>query len=85
VSDDLLDVASYSYDPIKRELVSYDTPEIARIKAVYVRSTSLGGCMFWEVCVRDVDAVFSSPNIPLAVDRQDGLRIARSDRRDDAR
>ena len=35
--------------------------------------------------LRDVDAVFSSPTVPLAFDRQDGLTIARSDRRRDPR
>ncbi|KAG6372994.1 glycoside hydrolase family 18 and carbohydrate-binding module family 5 protein [Boletus reticuloceps] len=49
VSEDPVDVASYSYDPVKRELVSYDIPDIVQIKADYVKSKSLGGCMFWEL------------------------------------
>lgn len=44
-----MDVASYSYDPVKRELVSYDVPDTVRIKAEYVRTKALAGCMFWEV------------------------------------
>ena len=44
-----MDVASYSYDPVKRELVSYDVPDTVRIKAEYVRAKALAGCMFWEV------------------------------------
>ena len=47
--EDLVDVASYSYDPVKRELVSYDVPDTVRIKAEYVRAKALAGCMFWEV------------------------------------
>ncbi|KAI9456421.1 glycoside hydrolase family 18 and carbohydrate-binding module family 5 protein [Boletus coccyginus] len=49
VFEDTADVASYSYDPVKRELISYDVPDVVRIKAEYVKSKSLGGCMFWEL------------------------------------
>ena len=45
----MTDVASYSYDSSKRELVSYDTPNIAKVKAQYVLSKGLGGQMFWDV------------------------------------
>lgn len=43
------DVSSYSYDSSKRELVSYDTPNIVKLKANYINSNGLGGSMFWEV------------------------------------
>ncbi|KIM43625.1 carbohydrate-binding module family 5 protein [Hebeloma cylindrosporum] len=43
------DVSSYSYDSAKRELVSYDTPNIVRIKSQYINSNGLGGSMFWEL------------------------------------
>jgi chitinase len=43
------DVSSYSYDSSKRELVSYDTPNIVKLKANYINSHGLGGSMFWEV------------------------------------
>ncbi|KAF8649213.1 hypothetical protein AX16_005940 [Volvariella volvacea WC 439] len=43
------DVSSISYDSAKRELVSYDTPNIVRRKAQYVNSRGLGGSMFWEL------------------------------------
>ncbi|WWC90512.1 uncharacterized protein L201_005448 [Kwoniella dendrophila CBS 6074] len=41
--------ASYSYDPHKRLLISYDTPAIAHQKARYVNGEGLGGAMFWEL------------------------------------
>ncbi|KAI0366010.1 hypothetical protein BV20DRAFT_1056022 [Pilatotrama ljubarskyi] len=49
VYENLTDVTSYSYDPTKRELVTYDTPHIASIKAQYVRDKGLAGSMFWEL------------------------------------
>ncbi|KAI0646214.1 glycosyl hydrolases family 18-domain-containing protein [Trametes meyenii] len=49
VYENLTDVTSYSYDSSKRELVSYDTPHIATLKAQYVRDKGLGGSMFWEL------------------------------------
>ena len=41
-------VTSYSYDPIKQEMISYNTPEVARIKAEYIKSTGLSGGIWWE-------------------------------------
>lgn len=40
--------ASYSYDKGRRVLVSYDTVEMAREKAAYVKKHGLGGAMWWE-------------------------------------
>ena len=40
--------ASWSYDREKRLMVSYDTLEIAKVKAEYVKKESLGGAMWWE-------------------------------------
>ena len=40
--------AAWSYDPVTRELISYDTPESARVKANYVQRRGLGGMVFWE-------------------------------------
>lgn len=56
VIENLTDVTSYSYDSAKQELVSYDSPHIATVKAQYVQSKGLAGAMFWEVSVaaRDV-------------------------------
>ncbi|KAL1745233.1 glycoside hydrolase family 18 and carbohydrate-binding module family 5 protein [Schizophyllum fasciatum] len=49
-------VASFSYDPRKREFVSYDTPGITKLKAQYVASNGLAGTMFWELSSDKVGA-----------------------------
>lgn len=49
VFENTTDVSSYSYDSAKKELVSYDTPNIVKIKTQYINSKGLGGSMFWEV------------------------------------
>ncbi|AEO68282.1 0ff2dfc6-51dc-474e-82d2-567a019cbfbe [Thermothielavioides terrestris] len=41
-------VASYCYHPGRRVLVSYDTVDIARRKAEYIKQRGLGGGMWWE-------------------------------------
>lgn len=40
--------ASYSYDSAKRTLISYDTVDMARKKADFVKKGGLGGAMWWE-------------------------------------
>jgi len=40
--------ASYSYDAAKRHLVSYDTCQMAREKAEWIKRQRLGGGMWWE-------------------------------------
>ena len=40
--------ASYSYSSEKKTLVSYDTPEMARMKADFIVNRRLGGAMWWE-------------------------------------
>ena len=40
--------ASWSYDATTKEMISYDTPKIARTKADFVRERRLGGGMWWE-------------------------------------
>lgn len=49
VFENTTDVSSYSYDSAKRELVSYDTPNIVKLKVQYVNEKGLGGSMFWEL------------------------------------
>ncbi|KAG0000226.1 hypothetical protein BGZ65_004545 [Modicella reniformis] len=41
-------VSSYSYDPVKRELITYDTPLVVDRKSEYIAHNHLGGAMFWE-------------------------------------
>jgi chitinase len=41
--------ASYSYDATNKYMVSYDTPEIASVKAKFVNEMGLGGSMWWEI------------------------------------
>ncbi|WVR09441.1 hypothetical protein IAU60_006508 [Kwoniella sp. DSM 27419] len=41
--------ASYSYDPAKRVLITYDTQPIVTQKAQYINQNRLGGAMFWEL------------------------------------
>lgn len=40
--------ASWSYDPEKRLMVSYDSQEIAERKATFIKNEGLGGAMWWE-------------------------------------
>jgi chitinase len=40
--------ASYSYDPQKRVMVSYDTVGMSKTKAEFVKEWGLGGGMWWE-------------------------------------
>jgi chitinase len=40
--------ASWSYDPDKRLMISYDTAEIAKRKANFIKENGLGGAMWWE-------------------------------------
>ena len=42
-------MSSYSYDSSKRELVSYDTPNIVKQKCKYISDKGLAGSMFWEL------------------------------------
>ena len=44
------DVAgSWTYDASKREMISFDNEEVARVKGEYIRKEGLGGSMFWEL------------------------------------
>ncbi|KAF8317680.1 glycoside hydrolase family 18 and carbohydrate-binding module family 5 protein [Clavulina sp. PMI_390] len=49
VTNDLATGASYSYDSAKKELISYDTPDIVREKARYVQARDLAGTMYWDL------------------------------------
>ncbi|KAF8603036.1 hypothetical protein BDV93DRAFT_493979 [Ceratobasidium sp. AG-I] len=49
VTEDTTHVSSYSYNSATKELVSYDTPNIVKIKANYIVKKGLAGGMFWEL------------------------------------
>jgi chitinase len=49
VIEDLYVGASYYYDAAKQYLISYDTPAVAKMKALYVLAKGLGGSMWWEM------------------------------------
>jgi chitinase len=49
VHQDTHAIASWSYDPQKKEMVSFDTEEIARRKAEWIKHEGLGGGMYWEL------------------------------------
>ncbi|CEL52591.1 Endochitinase 1 OS=Coccidioides immitis (strain RS) GN=CTS1 PE=3 SV=1 [Rhizoctonia solani AG-1 IB] len=49
VYTDSKNISSYSYDPIKKELISYDTPAVTAAKAKWLSGQGLAGAMFWEL------------------------------------
>ncbi|KAJ6499902.1 glycoside hydrolase [Mycena vitilis] len=42
-------IASWSYDYEKKEMISFDTEEVARWKGEWIRKEGLGGAMVWEL------------------------------------
>ncbi|KAI7868536.1 chitinase [Spinellus fusiger] len=42
-------VVSWSFDPVKHEYITYDTPQVIQEKCSYILSQALGGAMFWEL------------------------------------
>ena len=56
-------IASYSYNPAIRKMVSYDTPTVAQLKAQYIKNKGLGGGMWWEL---SGDYAVSSPRSLIA-------------------
>ncbi|KAG6873710.1 hypothetical protein C0995_012174 [Termitomyces sp. Mi166 len=57
VYENTTDVSSYSYDAAKQEFVSYDTPNIVKLKAQYINSKNLAGSMFWELSTDKVGSL----------------------------
>ncbi|CAG8674377.1 3788_t:CDS:2, partial [Cetraspora pellucida] len=64
-------VASYSYDSITKELVSYDTPDVVRFKTKYVIDKNLRGVMNWEISA-DFFASHSRSLLAIEFDSLDG-------------
>jgi len=48
VTENTTNVASYSYDATAQQLISYDTPNIIKLKTQYLMDKKLGGSMWWE-------------------------------------
>ncbi|KAJ7653321.1 glycoside hydrolase family 18 protein [Mycena polygramma] len=49
VFENTTDVSSYSYDSGSKEFVSYDIPNIVKLKTQYINANNLAGSMFWEL------------------------------------
>ncbi|KAJ3570369.1 hypothetical protein NP233_g4450 [Leucocoprinus birnbaumii] len=41
--------ASWTYDPIKKEMISFDSESVGKLKGEYIKKEGLGGSMFWEL------------------------------------
>jgi chitinase len=48
VYHDMETLASWSWDPIKKEVVSFDTPKVATWKTNFLKREGLGGAWWWE-------------------------------------
>jgi chitinase len=42
-------MASWSFDPAKNEMISFDTAQVGWWKGQYIAREGLGGSMFWEL------------------------------------
>jgi chitinase len=40
---------SWTYDASKREMISFDNEDAAKVKGAYIRKEGLAGSMFWEL------------------------------------
>ncbi|CAE6466923.1 unnamed protein product [Rhizoctonia solani] len=49
IYNDLKNISSYSYDPVKKQLITYDTPIITEAKSTWLSNQGLAGAMFWEL------------------------------------
>lgn len=49
VHHDMQALASWSYDPHRKEMITYDDEHIVAAKAEWIKREGLGGAMFWEL------------------------------------
>ncbi|KAF8161086.1 glycoside hydrolase family 18 protein [Crassisporium funariophilum] len=49
VHHDSKNMASWTYDGTKREMISFDSEDVAKWKGQYIKQEQLGGSMFWEL------------------------------------
>lgn len=49
VSHDSQALASWSYNPDTKEMISFDSEEVAKWKGAWIQQEGLGGSMFWEL------------------------------------
>ncbi|KAK6331280.1 Endochitinase 1 [Orbilia blumenaviensis] len=49
VSHDSQALASWSYNPGNKEMISFDSEEVAKWKGEWIQQEGLGGSMFWEL------------------------------------
>jgi len=49
VYNDFKNMSSYSYDSAKKQLITYDTPQVVAEKAEWIMSNELAGAVFWEL------------------------------------
>ena len=59
--------ASYSYDTNTKTLVTYDTLDMAKKKAQWIKEKGLGGAMWWELSGdrQDGGSIVSNVSVPL--------------------
>ena len=62
----------YSYDPIRRQLISYDSITVAKQKAAWIQDTGLGGAMFWESSEDGTGSKSVIQNVALVLGGNDG-------------
>jgi chitinase len=53
---DAVAYASYSYDPVTKELITYDNVAMVQRKVSYLQSQGMGGSMFWEISADRTDS-----------------------------
>lgn len=49
VHEDESIIASWSYDPQKKEMISFDSENVGTWKGEYIEGEKFGGSMFWEL------------------------------------